>query len=87
MIRLRPGMFIYAAYPRDEYYHLLERSEATRTLCGLSTKGSRRDVREWRPPAAVGAAPPPGLRFCPLCDAEQERRESGGGHSSPPAPA
>ena len=73
-------MFLYALYPQDEHYHLLERPAVPRTFCGLSTKGSKRDVREWRPPAAVGSWPlPPDRRVCPLCDAEQNERESPGG--------
>ena len=70
-------MFHYALYPGDEHYHLLERSAGHRTLCGLSTKGSRQNVREWRPPANVGSWPlPTDRQICPLCDAEQDERES-----------
>jgi hypothetical protein len=67
-------MASFATFPGDYQYHLLERAARTRTLCNLSTKGSRRDVRERRPSAVVTlSTPTPNYSPCPLCMARVGR--------------
>ena len=68
-------MAAFATFPGDYQFHLLERAALTRTLCNLSTKGDRRGVREWRPPAVVVlSAPTPNYSPFPLWVAEAVRK-------------
>lgn len=64
----------YAVFPGDPYYHLVWRTSNNRVLCGLSTKGSGRAIRERRPPAsATMMAPRLAYTLCPGCAVEQAR--------------
>jgi hypothetical protein len=71
----------YAVYADDPNYHHLTSAGGYRTLCGLSTKGGRRGVREPRPAARVTLEPPPRFLYdpCPLCEANLARRENSPG--------
>ncbi|HYG81817.1 MAG TPA: hypothetical protein VD861_15575 [Pyrinomonadaceae bacterium] len=68
----------YAVYKGDPYYHVMASAGLNRTLCNLSTKGSRRNVREVRPAARVTLDPPPSYLYdpCPLCEAARAEQEN-----------
>ncbi|HEX8127847.1 MAG TPA: hypothetical protein VF527_02015 [Pyrinomonadaceae bacterium] len=69
-------MTAFAAFPCDYQIHLLKNAYRTRTLCDLSTKGSRRGVREQRPPAVVTVSiMPPHHTLCPLCIGQSGRKQ------------
>lgn len=64
----------YAVFSGDRYYHIVPKADEYRTLCGLSTKGSARNVRALRRPARV-VAEPPRLAYvlCPHCAVSQAK--------------
>lgn len=65
-------MMAYAIFSGDRYYHVVLKAGETRTACGLSTKGSARNVRELRSPARVIAnAPRSAYLLCPQCALSQ----------------
>jgi hypothetical protein len=68
----------YAVYKGDQYYHVTASAGLYHTLCGLSTKGSRKGVRELRPAARVTLDPPPRYLYdpCPLCEAGPAKSEN-----------
>ena len=45
---MNQGKMTYAVYTDDPHYYLALSADSTRTLCGLSTKGSRRNVQPGR---------------------------------------
>jgi hypothetical protein len=64
----------YAVFSGDRYYHIVLKAGESRTLCGLSTKGSARNVRELRPPArAIAYAPRLTYTLCPHCALTQTK--------------
>ena len=68
-VRVKGKVIAYAVFTDDPYYHLVMSARGyNRTLCGLSTKGSRRNVREYRPPGLITKDPPEaGYNPCPSC--------------------
>lgn len=68
----------YAVYAGDPYYHVVASAGGYHTLCGLSSKGGRRGVREIRPAGRVTLDPPPLYLYapCPLCEAERVKLEN-----------
>lgn len=68
---MKPKVIAYAIFSADEHYHLVNSSGGyNRTLCELSTKGSLRNIRQYRRPARVTTEiPPPTHAPCPLCHA------------------
>lgn len=56
----------YAVFAGDPHYHIMIDAGGPRTLCNLSTKGSRRNVREARPAGQVTREQPsPFYSLCP----------------------
>src|ERR1044072_844873 len=68
---MKPKVIAFATFAGDQEYHLVDwASGYNRTLCDLSTKGSLRKIRQYRPPARVTReTPPPTHAPCPLCSA------------------
>ena len=71
----------YAVYAGDPYYHVVASAGGYHTLCGLSTKGGRKGVREVRPAARVTLDQPPTYLYapCPLCEAGRAKSENSPG--------
>ena len=72
---MKPKVTAYATFSGDEHYHLVNSAGGyNRTLCDLSTKGSLRNIRQYRRPARVTTEiPPPTHAPCPLCHAARAR--------------
>lgn len=68
----------YAVYAGDLYYHFVISAGGYHTLCGLSTKGGRKGVREVRAAARVTLDRPPPYLYgpCPLCESEWAKSEN-----------
>lgn len=66
---MKPKILAYATFSGDQQYHLVNSAGGyNRTLCDLSTKGSLRNIRQYRRPARVTTeVPPPTHTPCPLC--------------------
>jgi hypothetical protein len=67
---------LYALFSGDRHYHLVVATGSqNRTLCNLSTKGSLRNIRQYRPPAQVTNEPPDPSTHkpCPLCQEARAR--------------
>ncbi len=73
---MKPKVIAYATFSGDQHYHLVEAAGGyIRTLCNLSTKGSLKNIRQYRPPARVTMETlPTGYTACPLCHAEQTKQ-------------
>jgi hypothetical protein len=68
---MKPKVIAYATFSGDQQYHLVDSASGyNRTLCDLSTKGSLKKIRQYRPPARVTReTPPPTHAPCPICHA------------------
>ena len=68
---MKPKVIAYATFAGDLEFHLVDSASGyNRTLCELSTKGSLKKIRQYRPPARVTReTPPPTHALCPLCEA------------------
>ncbi|MGB7925254.1 MAG: hypothetical protein WCF57_18595 [Pyrinomonadaceae bacterium] len=67
---------LYALFSGDRHYHVvISTASHNRTVCNLSTKGSLRKIRQYRPPARVTHEPPDPSTHkpCPLCHEAQAR--------------
>lgn len=61
--------YTFALYPDDPHYYLGAAASGYRTLCDISTKGGKRNVRELRPPTRVireRLTPHSPYRLCPM---------------------
>src|SRR2546423_12937202 len=57
---MKPKVIAYATFASDQEYHLVDSASGyNRTLCDLSTKGSLKKIRQYRPPARVTRETPP----------------------------
>jgi hypothetical protein len=74
------SVMVYAVFSGDRYYHVVLKAGESYTVCGLSTKGSARNVRELRSPARViSKAPRLAYVICHHCAVSQVK------HNRPPA--
>jgi hypothetical protein len=74
---MKPKVIAYATFAGDRHYHLTGAAGGyNRTLCSLSTKGSLKNIRQYRPPARVTMESlPSGYTPCPLCQAELAKQD------------